>query len=84
MTSSAGGRVTITSRVMKTPMALTGPSPAVEFISASISGQSMPTMTVPALAKIAGAARCSANAIASCRSSWRRTLPCSAPIRSRA
>ena len=54
------------------PMASTGPRPSVEFISAT-SRHSMPSATVAALAKIAGAARCSANAIASWRSSWRRS-----------
>ncbi len=68
ITSRAGSSEIIASRVTPTPMAATGPRPAVEFISASIR-QSMPTMTVPALAMIAGVARCSANAIASCRSS---------------
>ena len=72
MTSIAGSSVTITSSVMATPIAFTGPRPAVEFISASIR-QSMPATTVPALAKIAGAARCRAKAIASCRSSCRRS-----------
>ena len=58
----------MTTNVTAMPMAATGPSPAVEFISASIR-HSMPSATVVALARIAGAARCSANAIASCRSS---------------
>ena len=42
MTSSAGSSVTITSKVTATPIAVTGPRPAVEFISASVR-QSMPT-----------------------------------------
>ena len=50
------------------PIAVTGPRPAVEFISAN-SRHSIPATTVAALARMAGAARCSANAIASCRSS---------------
>ncbi len=54
------------------PIAATGPRPAVEFISAT-SRQSMLTTTVAALASTAGAARCSAKAIASCRSSCRRS-----------
>ena len=54
------------------PMAATGPRPCVEFMLAK-SRQSMPAMTVEPLAKIAGPERCSANAIASCRSSWRRS-----------
>ena len=53
MTSSAGSRVTITRKVTATPMAATGPRPAVEFISAK-SRQSMPTTTVAALARIGG------------------------------
>ena len=72
ITSSAGSRVTITRKVTATPIALTGPRPAVEFRSAS-ERQSMPSTTVAALARIAGVARCSANAMASCRSSWRRS-----------
>ena len=68
ITSSAGSSVTITSMVTATPMARTGPRPAVELRSAN-DRHSMPTATVAALAKIAGAARCSANAIASWRSS---------------
>jgi hypothetical protein len=72
ITSSAGRNVIITSRVTTTPIALTGPRPAVEFISANIR-QSMPIATVLALAMIAGVARCRAKAMASCRSSWRRS-----------
>ncbi len=72
MTRSAGSSVTITRYVTAMPTAATGPSPAVEFISASVR-HSMPTTTVAALAVIAGAARCSAKAIASWRSSWRRS-----------
>ena len=68
MTSRAGSRVIIARRVTPTPMAHTGPRPAVEFISARVR-QSIPTMTVLALAMIAGVARWSANAIASWRSS---------------
>ena len=70
ITSRAGSSVTITTNVTAMPMAATGPSPAVEFISAK-SRHNMPRTTVAALARIAGAARCSANAIASWRSSWR-------------
>ena len=44
----------------------------VEFSSARVR-TSMPIATVAALAMIAGPARCSASAIASCRSSWRRS-----------
>ncbi len=46
------------------PIAATGPRPAVEFISAT-NRQSIARTTVAALATIAGAARCSAKAIAS-------------------
>ena len=72
ITSSAGSSVVITASAAMMPTARTGPRPAVEFISA-ISRHSMPRTTVMPLAKIAGLARCSANAIASCRSSWRRS-----------
>ena len=72
MTSRAGSRVTMTTNVTATPMAATGPMPAVELSSAK-DRQSMPRATVAALAKMAGAARCSANAIASWRSSCRRS-----------
>jgi hypothetical protein len=68
ITSNAGSSVTITRNVTPTPIAVTGPRPAVELISAN-NRQSMPTATVAALARIAGAARCSAKAIASWRSS---------------
>ena len=64
ITSRAGSSVIIASKVTPTPIAATGPRPAVEFISASVR-QSIPTITVPALAMIAGVARCRANAIAS-------------------
>ena len=53
---------------MATATAFTGPRPAVELRSA-MTRHSMPAATVAALARIAGAARCSAKAIASCRSS---------------
>jgi hypothetical protein len=55
-----------------TPIAATGPRLRVELVSATIR-QSMPTMTVEALATMAGPARCSATAIASCRSWCRRS-----------
>ena len=64
MTSSAGSRVTITRKVTAMPTASTGPMPAVELSSAKLR-HSMLTTTVAELARIAGAARCSANAIAS-------------------
>lgn len=63
MTSRAGSRVIITSKPTATPMAATGPRPDVEFISAK-TRQSIPSTTVPALATMAGPARCSAMAIA--------------------
>ena len=50
------------------PIAATGPSPEMSADSAT-SRHSMPTITVPALAMMAGPARRSATAIASCRSS---------------
>src|SRR3954468_8146707 len=52
-TSNAGSSVIIDNRAISTPIAATGPRPRVEFISANIR-QSMPRMTVPALATIAG------------------------------
>src|SRR5688500_12267945 len=55
ITSSAGSSVTITRNVIPTPIAVTGPSPAVEFISANVR-HSSPATTVAALARIAGAA----------------------------
>ncbi len=71
-TSSAGNRVIIASRATATPMAATGPRPLVEFISAT-SSTSMLRTTVAPDARTAGPARCRARAIASCRSSWRRS-----------
>ena len=55
-----------------TPTARTGPRPAVELRSAN-ARHDRPTTTVAALATIAGAARWRAKAIASWRSSWRRS-----------
>ena len=71
MVSSAGSRVVMTSSATAMPMAATGPRLRVELVSANIR-HSMPTTTVDALATIAGPARCSATAIASCRSTCRR------------
>ncbi len=71
-TSSAGSRVSIATRATATPIAQTGPRPRVEFMSA-ISRHSIDAATVAELARIAGPARCRAAAIASCRSSWRRS-----------
>jgi hypothetical protein len=72
ITSRAGKSVIMAMRATATPTAATGPSPEVEFMSAA-SRQSMLSATVAALAMIAGPARCRARAIASCRSSWRRS-----------
>jgi hypothetical protein len=71
ITSRAGSKVSMASTPTPMPIAATGPRPEVEFKSAN-SRHSMPTMTVAALATIAGPARCSATAIASCRSSCLR------------
>ena len=68
MTSSAGSRIIMTRSAQAMPTAPTGPRPLVEFIWANIR-HSSPTMTVAPLARTAGAARCRAWAIASCRSS---------------
>ena len=59
-------------RATATPMAATGPRPRVEFISAA-SSTSMLSTTVAPDARTAGPARCRARAIASWRSSWRRS-----------
>ena len=67
ITSSAGSRVIMASRPTAIPIAATGPSPEMSADSAT-SRQSMLTMTVAPLAMIAGPARRSASAIASCRS----------------
>ena len=72
ITRSAGSRVIMASRLTAMPIAATGPSPEMSAESAA-SRQSMPAMTVPALATIAGPARRRATAIASCRSSCRRS-----------
>ena len=64
ITSSAGSSVIMAIRAMATPIAATGPRPLVEFISAT-SRTSMPSTTVPLLARTAGPARCSALAMAS-------------------
>jgi hypothetical protein len=66
-TSRAGRSVSMASSATATPMASTGPMPLVELSSATVS-VSRPRMTVPALATTAGPARCSAIAMASCRS----------------
>ncbi len=72
ITSSAGSRVSIATSATRTPIAQTGPRPLVEFISAT-SRQSIEAITVAEEARIAGPARCRAKAIASCRSSCRRS-----------
>ena len=68
MTSSAGSSVSITTSATTMPTAATGPRPCVEFMLAN-SRHSIPATTVEPLARIAGPDRCSATAIASCRSS---------------
>ena len=72
ITSRAGSRVTITRRVTAMPTALTGPRPAVEFSSAKEQAEHADRDRRGA-GQDRGAARCRANAIASCRSSWRRS-----------
>ena len=72
ITSSAGSSVIMAASATTTPMASTGPMPLVEFSSATVSVSRLST-TVPALAMIAGPARRSATAMASCRSSCRRS-----------
>ena len=54
------------------PIAATGPRPEMSADSAT-SRHSMPAITVPALAMMAGPARRNATAIASCRSSCLRS-----------
>jgi hypothetical protein len=67
ITSSAGSNVIMASRPTPMPIAATGPSPGMSADSAT-SRHSIPAMTVAALATMAGPARRSATAIASCRS----------------
>lgn len=66
--SRAGKSVSMASRPTATPIAATGPSPRVEFISATRS-TSMLSTTVAPDARMAGPARFMARVIASCRSS---------------
>ena len=72
ITSRAGSRVIMASSATTTPIASTGPRLLVEFSSAMLSVSRL-MITVPALAMMAGPARRSATAIASCLSSWRRS-----------
>ena len=72
ITSSAGSSVIMASRPTATPIAATGPRPGWSSTRRA-SRQSIPTITVAALAMMAGPARRSASAIASCRSSCRRS-----------
>jgi hypothetical protein len=72
ISSSAGSSVIIDSSATATPMASTGPRLLVEFSSANDSVSRL-RITVPALAMMAGPARRMASAMASCRSSWRRS-----------
>ncbi len=57
---------------VNTPIAATGPRVCVEPTSAA-SSDSIARVTVRPLARIAGPARETASAIASCLSSWRRS-----------
>ena len=66
----AGSSVIDANMTMTMPMALTGPTVRVEASSATTS-TSIASVTVPALAMIAGATRGIAVRIASCLSSWR-------------
>ena len=67
ITSRAGSSVIMASRPTPMPIAATGPSPEMSADWAT-SRQSMPAITVAALAMMAGPARRRATAIASCRS----------------
>jgi hypothetical protein len=68
----AGRNVSIASIATRTASAPVGPSPAVPLTFASVSDSSA-MATVEPDAMIAGPARRSASAIASCLSSWRRS-----------
>ena len=72
ITSRAGSSVIMASSPTAMPIAATGPRPEMSADSAAIR-HSMPAITVPALAMMAGPARRSATAIASCRSSCLRS-----------
>ena len=72
MTSTAGNSVSIEIIAIAMPVAPIGPRPEVPSTSASIR-QSNAEITVNPEAMIAGPARRSAFAIASCRSSWSRS-----------
>ncbi len=72
ITSKAGSSVIIAASATTTPIASTGPRLLVEASSAMVSVSRL-TITVPALAMMAGPARRSATAIASCRSSCLRS-----------
>lgn len=72
ITSRAGSKVIMTSSPTPMPIAATGPSPDMSAESAA-SRHAMPAITVAALATIAGPARRSAAAIASCRSECPRS-----------
>ena len=72
ITSSAGSTVSIEIIASATPIAPTGPSPAVELTSAMVSVSSA-AITVRPEARIAGPALRSAIAIASCLSSCLRS-----------
>ncbi len=71
ITSRAGSSVIMASRPSAMPIAATGPSPEMSADSAT-SRHSIPAITVAPLAMIAGPARRSAMAMASCRSACLR------------
>ena len=72
ITSSAGSNVIMATRPTAIPIAATGPRPEMSAESAA-SRQSMPAITVAPLAMMAGPARRSATAMASCRSECLRS-----------
>ncbi len=82
-TSRAGSRVIIAKSAQSTPTAPAGPSPRVDSSEAK-SRQLRPIATVAADAITAGPALCSASAIASWRSSWRRSSSRNRAMSSRA
>src|SRR5262249_45120092 len=71
-TRSAGISVSTATNADRTPIAATGPIPCVDDVVATVR-QSMPAVTVAALATIAGVARRRAAAAAGRRSVWRRS-----------
>ncbi len=71
-TSSAGRSVSIATSAVAMPIAPTGPSPRVEFMSAASRHMRL-IATVAPDARMAGAEARSAIHMASCRSAWRRS-----------